>query len=80
MTMLCDGRALHLLEYVINAHMLHSMPMLHGPKHRQRLMAIGEALMSRLMSLVLMILQVNVDVLHACHHHGLARPNRTSLC
>ena len=58
------------------------MAMLHGPKHRQRLMVVGEALISKLMPLVvLMNFRVNDDILHyACHHHGLLHPNRTSLC
>ena len=80
MQILCGRRALHVLEYELETMMLHRMPMLHGRKHRQRLMVVGEALMSGLMSLVLMNSQVNVDVLHACSHNGVARPKRTSLC
>ena len=80
MQILRGRRALHPLEYDIETRMLHRMPMLHGPKHRQLMMVVDEELMSKLMSLVLMNFQVNVDVLHACNHHGLAHPNRTSLC
>ena len=65
MQRLCDRRALHLLEYELETLMLHRMPMLRGPKHRQRLMVVAEALMSKMTSLVLMNFQVNADVLHA---------------
>ena len=43
---------------------------------------VGEALLPRLMPLVVLInFRVNDDILHyACHHHGLLHPNRTSLC
>ena len=82
MQILCGRRALHILEYELEALKLHRMAMLHGPKHRQRLMVVGEALISKLMPLVvLMNFRVNDDILHyACHHHGLLHPNRTSLC
>ena len=76
MRILCDRRALHHLEYELETLILHRMPMLHGPNHRQMLMVVDEAFMS----LVLMHFQVNVDVLHACAHHGLAHPNSASLC
>ena len=67
MQILCDRRALHLLEYDLEIMMLHRMPMLHGPKHRQRLVVVGEALMSKLVSLVLMNFKgtFDVDILHA---------------
>jgi hypothetical protein len=59
------SRALHLLEYELETLMLHRMPMLHGPKHRRSLMVVGEAVTSKLVSLVLMNLKMNVDILHA---------------
>jgi hypothetical protein len=45
MQILCDRWALHQLEYELGTLMLHCrMPMLHGPKHRQKLTVVGEAL------------------------------------
>ena len=60
MQMLCDRWALHILAYELGTLMLHCMPMLHGPKHRQMLMVVGEALLSKLMSLALMNFQVKL--------------------
>ena len=75
MQILCDRRALHILEYELETLMLHRMPMLHGPDHRQRLMVVEAAFMP----LALMHLQVYIDLhAQACDHHGLAHPNRTS--
>ena len=71
-----DSRTLRIIEHELDTLMLHRMPMLRVPEHCPMLTVVAEALMS----LVLMRFQVNVDVLHACNHHGLARPNRTSLC
>ena len=76
MQILCDRRDVQVLEYELETLMPHRMPMLHGPDHRQVLMVVEGALVP----LVLMHFQVNAEVLHACNHHGLARPNRTSLC
>ena len=56
MQKLCGRRALHILEYELETLMLHRMP---------RLMVAGEALMSKLMPLLLMNFQVNADILHA---------------
>ncbi|MFM7980546.1 MAG: hypothetical protein ACKPKO_14635, partial [Candidatus Fonsibacter sp.] len=52
MQILLDRRALHILEYELETLMLHRMPMLHGPKHCQRQMVVGEALISKLMPLI----------------------------
>ena len=79
MQILCDRRALHILEYALEKLMLHRMPMLHGPTYRQRMMVVGEALRSKLMFPVLINFQVNVDVLHAWRT-PIARPDVKTCC
>ena len=65
MQILCNRRASHILEYELEALKLRRTAMLRGPKHRQRLMVVGETLISKLMPLVvLMNFRVNDDILH----------------